>query len=349
MNNRAERMLFPLGAILASLALFGVFCALFGANPFGVYGSIYTAAFGSWYSWQNTLVRAAPLLLCGLCTALPARAGVIVIGNEGAVVLGGLGAIAVGLPALTLAPWTSLLLMALAAMLCGGLWIGISVALQHYRGVNSVISGLLLNYIAIALMNELIEGPLRDPTSLNKPASYPLTADHRLPYFSGTHVHYGLVFGIVACLVLWFLLERTTAGFAIKIAGGNVRTAKLGGLAVGRLVVMSGFLGGACAGLAGMVEVAAVHGRANESLNAGYGYVGILVAFLARQSPLGVLMVSLLVGGLVASGGMLQRAHDLPDAAITVFEGILFLVILLSETAYGRGWLRPARAHASAA
>jgi simple sugar transport system permease protein len=349
MSNRAERLLFPLGAMLLALALFGVFCALFGANPFAVYGSIYTAAFGSWYSWQNTLVRAAPLLLCGLCTALPARAGVIVIGNEGAVVIGGLGAIAVGLPALTLAPWLALLLMALTAMVCGGLWIAIGVALQHYRGVNAVISGLLLNYIAIAVMNELIEGPLRDPSSLNKPASFPLTADHRLPYFSGTHVHYGLIFGIVACVVLWFLLERTTPGFAIKIAGGNVRTAKLGGLAVGKLVVVSGFLGGACAGLAGMVEVAAVHGRANESLNAGYGYVGILVAFLARQSPLGVLVVSVLVGGLVASGGMLQRAHNLPDAAITVFEGILFLVILLSETAYGRGWLRPAREHASAA
>jgi hypothetical protein len=208
MSNRAERLLFPLGAIVAALALFGVFCAVFGANPFSVYGSIYTAAFGSWYSWQNTLTRAAPLLLCGLCTALPARAGVIVIGNEGAVVMGGLGAIAVGLPALTLAPWTSLLLMALAAMACGGLWIAISVAFQHYRGVNAVISGLLLNYIAIALMNQLIEGPLRDPTSFNKPASYPLTADHRLPYFSGTHVHYGLLFGIVACLVLWFLLDR---------------------------------------------------------------------------------------------------------------------------------------------
>lgn len=349
MRSEAERLLLPLAAILATLALFGLFCAAFGANPLSVYGSIYRAAFGSWYSWQNTLVRAAPLLLCGLCTALPARAGVIVIGNEGAVVAGGLGAIAIGLPALALSPWLSLLAMALAAMVCGGLWIGFSVALQHYRGVNAVISGLLLNYIAIALMNQLIEGPLRDPSSLNKPSSYPLTADHRLPYFSGTHVHYGLVFGIAACLVLWFLLERTTAGFAMKIAGGNVRAAKLGGLAVGRLVVTAGFLGGACAGLAGMVEVAAVHGRANESLNAGYGYVGILVAFLARQAPLGVLVVSLLVGGLVASGGMLQRAHDLPDAAITVFEGILFLAILLSETAYGRGWLRPARAHANAA
>jgi simple sugar transport system permease protein len=339
----------PLGAIGLAMALFGLFCAALGANPFSVYGSIYTAAFGSWYSWQNTLVRAAPLLLCGLCTALPARAGVIVIGNEGAVVMGGLGAIVIGLRALSLAPWLSLLLMALAAMVCGGLWIALSVALQHYRGVNAVISGLLLNYIAIAVMNQLIEGPLRDPMSLNTPASHPLTPDHGLGYFSGTHVHHGLVFGIVACIALWFLLERTTLGFAMKVSGGNVRAARLGGLPVGRLVIAAGFLGGACAGLAGMVEVAAVHGRANEALNAGYGYIGILVAFLARQRPLGVLVVSILVGGLVASGGMLQRAHDLPDATITVFQGILFLMILLSETAYGRNWLGLARTHASAA
>ena len=122
----------------------------------------------------------------------------------------------------------------------------------------------------------------------------------------------------------------------MKISGGNVRAARLAGLPVGRLVVIAGFLGGACAGVAGMVEVAAVHGRANESLNAGYGYVGILVAFLARQNPLGVVLISLLVGGVVASGGMLQRAHDLPDATIAVLQGILFLFILLSDTVYGR-------------
>jgi simple sugar transport system permease protein len=202
--------------------------------------------------------------------------------------------------------------------------------------VSAVISGLLLSYLAIALMNQLIEGPLRDPSSLNSPASYPLTPDHRLSYFSGTHVHHGLIFGLVACVLAWFLIERTTFGFAMQISGGNVRAAKLSGLPVGRLVVIAGFLGGACAGVAGMVEVAAVHGRANESLNAGYGYVGILVAFLARQNPLGVILVSLLMGGLLASGGMLQRAHDLPDATIAVLEGILFLFILLSDTVYGR-------------
>jgi simple sugar transport system permease protein len=163
-----------------------------------------------------------------------------------------------------------------------------------------------------------------------------LTPDHRLSYFGVTHIHHGLIFGVIACLLAWFLIDRTTFGFAMKISGGNVRAAQLAGLPVGTLVVVAGFLGGACAGIAGMVEVAAVHGRANESLNAGYGYVGILVAFLSRQNPLGVVLVSLLVGGLLASGGMLQRAHDLPDATISVLQGILFLFILLSDTVYGR-------------
>jgi ABC-type uncharacterized transport system permease subunit len=336
MTRQAQSVLVPLGAIAAGMMVFGIFAALIGVNPFAVYASIWKAGFGSWYSWQNTLVRASPLLLCGLCTSLPARAGIIVIGNEGAVVVGGVGAITAGLATQSLPAWICLTVMALASMVCGGAWIAVSTALQHYRGVSAVISGLLLNYLAIALMNQLIEGPLRDPSSLNTPATYPLSADHRLGYFFGTHVHHGLLFGIVACLLAWFLVERTTFGFEMKISGGNVRVARLMGLPVGRLVVMAGFLGGMCAGLAGMIEVAAVHGRGNESLNAGYGYVGILVAFLARQSALGVLVLSLLVGGLLASGGMLQRAHDLPDAAIAVLQGILFLFILLSDTVYGR-------------
>jgi simple sugar transport system permease protein len=331
---RAESILIPLGAVAAALMVFGIFCAALGVNPFAVYASIYKAGFGSWYSWQNTLVRASPLLLTGLCTAIPARAGVIVIGNEGAVVVGGLGAIVAGLATLNFTPVLSLAAMVLGAMICGGVWIAASVALQHYRGVSAVISGLLLSYIA--LMDQLIEGPMRDPSSLNNPATYPLTPDHRLALFSGTHVHHGIIFGVVACLLAWVLIERTTFGFAMKIAGGNVRAARLAGLPVARLVITAGFLGGAAAGIAGMIEVAAVHGRANESLNAGYGYTGILVAFLARQNPALVVLVSLFVGGLSASGGMLQRAHDLPDATIAVLQGILFLFILLSDTVYGR-------------
>src|ERR1019366_3523734 len=120
---RSETVLVPLGAMLAGMLVFGVFCAALGVNPLLVYASIYKAGFGSWYSWQNTLVRASPLLLCGLCTAIPARAGIIVIGNEGAVVVGGLGAIAARLSTASLNAFLSLTAMVIAAMLCGGIWI----------------------------------------------------------------------------------------------------------------------------------------------------------------------------------------------------------------------------------
>jgi simple sugar transport system permease protein len=131
-------------------------------------------------------------------------------------------------------------------------------------------------------------------------------------------------------------MDRTTFGFAGRIVGGNVRAARLSGLGVGRLVIITCFLGGAAAGLAGMVEVAAVHGKANASLVAGYGYSGVLVAFLARQSPLAILPVALLLGGIGASGGLLQRAFGLPDAAVNVLQGLLFVVLLASETYQGK-------------
>jgi len=131
-------------------------------------------------------------------------------------------------------------------------------------------------------------------------------------------------------------VRHTTWGFGLRIVGGNARAARLAGLPVGRLLLTACFLGGAAAGLAGMAEVAAVHGNANASLMAGYGYAGILVAFIARQNPLAVVPVAVLVGGINASGGMLQRRLDLPDATVLVLQGVAFLFILASETLYGR-------------
>jgi simple sugar transport system permease protein len=131
-------------------------------------------------------------------------------------------------------------------------------------------------------------------------------------------------------------MNRTTFGFAARMVGGNVRAALLNGLPVGRLFVVTTLIGGACAGLAGAVEVAAIHGTANASLVSGYGYTGVLVAFIARGNPLAVIPVSLLLGGIGASGGLLQRVFELPDATVNVLQGILFICILFSETWSGR-------------
>ncbi len=332
----AESVVIPVGALSAAMAVFGLFCAIAGANPFGVYASIRKAAFGSWFSFQNTLVHAAPVMLCALCTAIPLRLGMVIIGNEGALVMGGLGAAIAGTHWTSLPPTLALIVMALTGMLFGGLWIMACGAMKLYRGVNEVISSLLMNYIAIAVLNHLVNGPMRDPSSLNKPSSYPIPDNNSLGTIPGTFVHWGLVYGVVACLLVWFLMERTTYGFQVRIIGGNIRAARIVGLSVGMITLSATFLAGACAGLAGMVEVAAVQGRANESLAAGYGYAGILVAFVGRANALGVLLVSILLGGILASGGILQREHHLSDASVLVFQGIVFVAILYSDSLYGR-------------
>jgi len=331
-----EAVCIPIAAIFFSLVLFGIFCALAGADPLGVYASIYKAAFGSWFSFQNTLIRASPLMLTSLCTALPAQLGLMIIGNEGAFVIGGIGAVAVGLAISSAPPTVVQLAMAISGIVCGGLWIGAVGALRYYRAVNETISSLLLNYVAIALLNHLVSGPMRDPSSLNKPSTYPIPALDMLGSIPGTRVHYGLIYGLIACAITYFLMRRTTFGFAARTIGGNIRAARIAGLPVGKLTVAICFLAGSCAGLAGMVEVAAVQGRANESLNANYGYAGILVAFVARHNPLAASLVAVLLGGILASGGILQRLHSLPDATILVFQGLVFLVVLYSESLYGR-------------
>src|SRR5262249_3958831 len=202
----------------------------------------------------------------------------------------------------------------------------------------------VLNYMAIALLNHLVEGPLRDPASLNKPSTLPIGDDNMLGTLPGLDVHWGLVWGLGACLLFWVLMQRTTFGFAARMVGGNVRAALLNGLPVRRLMVIVTFLGGLAAGLAGAIEVAAIHGTANPSLVTGYGYTGVLVAFIARANPLGVVPVAILLGGIGASGGLLQRVFELPDATVNVLQGILFLAILFSESFYGRRWLVTRRA-----
>ncbi|MEZ2223785.1 ABC transporter permease [Rhizobium sp. RCC_161_2] len=334
---RAEPVAITLGAILAGTALFSLFILSVGKSPTDLYRFIYTGGFGSWFSIQNSLSRASPLLLTALCVALPARLGLVIIGGEGAVVLGGVAAAAIALPIAGLwPPIIVLILMAFAGMVIGGIWIGLAGFLRHYRGVNETISSLLLAYIAIALMNQFVEGPLRDPASLNKPSTTPLPHDYMLGKIPGMDVHLGLVIGIVACIASWILIEMTSYGFAARIAGGNVRAAQIQGLPVGRLIAGFTAIAGSFAGLAGMIEVAAVQGSANASLAAGYGYTGILVAFLARHNPLAIIPVAFLLGGINASGGLIQRRMGLPDATVLVLQGTLFVVILFCETFYGR-------------
>ena len=337
-----EALLAPLAALVGAVLLFSVFLLTLGQSPLDFLDLVWRGAFGSWFSLQNTLQRASPLLLTALCVALPGQLGLVIIGGEAAVVLGGLAATVAALPLVDAGPYLVLPAMAVAGAAMGGIWIGISGWLRARLGVNETIASLVLAYIGLAIFNHLVEGVLRDPASLNKPSTYGIGDDNMLDTVPWLDVHPGLPIGVLACVLCWVLIYRTSTGFAARVTGGNIRAAQLQGLPVAKLIVLACALGGACAGLAGAIEVAAEYGRANASLNAGYGYTGILIAFLARFNPLAIMPMALLLGGLGAAGGLLQRRMGLPDATVQVLEGMIFVAILTSDTLYGRfRWFQP--------
>ena len=331
-----EAVVINAAALLLTLVGFGVFVSFFGHNPMEVFYILYLGAFATQISIESTLTQAAPLMLTALCTAIPARAGLLVIGGEGALVIGGVATVLVGVHLGGLPFALGVTVMGLAGALAGGLWIGAAGALRQYRGVNETISTLLMNYIAIAIMYHLITGPIRDYGQVIKTASWSIPENLMVGTVPGLDVHWGLAVGVTACVLLYVVMRRMTFGFAVDILGGNQRAAQMAGLPINRMVLICCFLGGAGAGLAGSMEIIAVHGFASESLVVGFGYAGILIAFLARQNPLAIILVAILLGGITASGGLLQRRFDLPDATTAVLQGMLFMVVLASNTVYGR-------------
>ena len=334
----SEYVVLPAAAVVLALLLFCLFLLVLGKSPSTFLDLLWLGGFGTAFSWGNTLQRSAPLILTALTVAIPAQLGLTVIGGEGALVLGGLAAAAAAIPFVG-SGVTALLVMPLMAVCAAGvgaLWIGLVGWLRYRRGVNETIASLLLSYIAIALLNFCVDGPLRDLNQPIKASTLPIGAAYAVGRMPGLSVHWGLAAGIALALALGVLMSRTTFGFAAKITGGNMRAAQAQGLPVGRLILACTMIAGACAGLAGYFEIAAVQGRANASLAAGYGFTGILVSFLARHNPIAIVPVAILLGGVGAAGGIVQRRMDLPDATVLLLQSLIFVVLLASETLYGR-------------
>jgi simple sugar transport system permease protein len=324
-------ILLPVLSVLVASIAFAAFVAFHARNPLTVFSLIVQGGFGSSFAWQDTLSRCAPLILVGLAVAIPAQVGLVVIGGEGALVIGGLAAAVVTLPFAGSPALTMQLAMLVAGALIGAAWFAAAGALRQFRGLNETISSLLLSYIAVAIFHHLVEGPLRDPESLDKPSTHPIDPSYALAVMPGINVHVGLMISVMLALVAFFIVRYTHWGFAMRVVGGSARVAKMVGLAVDRWVICATAAGGAMAGLAGAIEVAAVQGTANSSLIVGYGNSGILTAFLARHNPLAIIPVACLIGGIQASGSLLQRRLDMPDATILVFQGLIFVCVLVAD------------------
>lgn len=341
---RARAMAAPLGrpllAAIAFVVLAAAFFAVIGRNPFSMIGLVLEAAVGDGYAIGESLVRATPILLCALATALPARVGLISVGAEGQFYAGAIAGTGTVLSMLPTPGWTVLPLMLATGALGGMAWSMVSGLLRTGLQVNETISTLLTNYVAALLVTWLVYGPWKNPASQGWPATAEFPAAARLPALLDSRVHAGLLIGIALAVALHWVLTRTRWGLVLDVLRSNPRAGLVAGLDFRRhaLVVMA--LGGALAGLAGIAETASIQGRLQSDIAGGAGFSGFLVAWLARNHCLRIIPLSLLVGALLASGDGLQMLAQVPSSVTLVIQGLLFVAVLLVN-----GWLdrgRPA-------
>jgi simple sugar transport system permease protein len=292
--------------------------------------ALFDGAFGSSYAfWSATLVRTTPLLLVGLAVALAFRAGVLNIGAEGQLILGAIAASAValwfeGLPRLVLVP-----MMAIAGASAGAIWAGIAAELRRRFGVLEVISTIMLNFVALALVGWVVRGPLQEPTRIY-PQSSTFALNAHWPFLiPGQRLHLGFALGVLLALGSWVWLARTASGLRVRLIGAGARAAEsAGGVDAARTAFGVFLVSGALAGLAGASEVGGVTWALYEGLSPGYGYTAIAVALLARLNPRWVVASAFLFGALEAGAAAMQRDADVPSVIVQVFVAITVLGVL---------------------
>lgn len=334
------------GRVAASSALFvAVALAFFALNahaPWPVFTAMLQGAFGDGFAIGISLIKTTPILLCALAVALPARMGLITVGAEGQLYMGALTGTAAVLHALNAPAWELMTGMLLASLLGGALWGAIPGWLRARLEVNETIVTILLNYVALDIVEYFVYGPWKDPGNLGWPATIAFPAAATFPMFTlaGTEIHLEFLLACAAALVLHVLVTRSRWGLSLTILRSNRRAAAIAGISFARHAVAVMALSGALAAFAGILQAADVQGRLQPDISVGYGLSGFLVAWLGGQSFLRIIPLSLLMGGLTASADSLQLFAQLPFASIVVLQGLLFGSVLALNGGLRR-WKQP--------
>jgi len=323
-------------AVFVALLIGAVVIIFAGGNPWQSYAHIASASFGSIGVFSDTLVKAIPLMLVGLACSLAFRMRLWNIGAEGQFYLGAFGAsVVVLLPILpeTAPRWLFILVMITAGMLCGALWGLIPGLLKAKFNVNEIISTLMMNYIAVAWNDFFIyavwsEGGFQMSKMFPKNGWLPRLTDvgSEIPIFRGLTTHLGLVFAILVAVAIWLILYRSQWGYEIRLVGDNPNAARYAGISFARNTVLVLALSGALAGLAGMSEITGVAHRLQGSISPGYGFTGIIVAWLAKLNPLAVVLVSILFGALILAGREIQ-----PSGIPKLIQGIILVCLIAGD------------------
>jgi simple sugar transport system permease protein len=320
----------PVFAVMLTVALGMLLCVAVGRNPWSALHAFTVSPVSSLYGVGELLIKAAPLILIALGLAIGFHANVWNIGAEGQLTV---GAIFSGGLALHFVSGSALLPAMIAAGAIGGMfWAAIPAFLRARLNANEILVSLMLNYVAQLWLSYLIYGPWRDPQGFNFPQSKPLAADALYPILvSGTRLNAGVLIVLLAVLAAWILLRRSFVGFQLRVTGLSGPAARYAGFSTSRAIWIGMLTGGAAAGLAGVGEVAGPLGQLFPTASPGYGYAAIIVAFLGRLSPVGILLSGLFMSLLYLSGEAAQIELNLPSATTGLFQGALLFALLTAD------------------
>ena len=330
----------PVFATIAALLVGAVMLLLLKVNPIEAYGALWEGAFGSRNALAETLVKATPLLLVGLGICISFRGDVINIGGEGQMIVGAILGTLVGVTLVDWPGWAVVPIAILAGFVGGAIWGGIPGVLKAYFRVNEILSTVMMNAIAVQLMNFLLRGPMIDPAQAELASKIPQTArlaeNFRLPRWIPTRLHLGALIAVVLAILVYILLWRTTWGYRIRSVGQNPDASAYAGVKVKNYVVLALVLSGAFAGLAGVMQVYGVNYRmitdgSASGFTGSAGFNGIVAALFGQLHPIGTIPASVLFGALLVGANKMQRVVQVPSALVIALNGLVVVFVVSSE------------------
>ena len=322
----------PVAAVLLTMVVGAIIFSLIGYDGVGAVREIFLTPLTNAYKWQDLGIKAAPLIIIGVGLSIAYRANVWNIGAEGQYVVGGLAATGIALVTHGMTGWWILPLMAVAGVLGGAAYAAIPALLKTRLNVNEILTSLMLTYASVQLIYYLIRAPWKDPMGMGFPQTRLFSEAARLPtIIPGTIVHLGVPIAIVVGLVAWFIMSRSVFGYRMRVVGAAPHAARYGGFSETKTIWLAMLVSGALAGLAGMLEVAGPFQRMVPGFPTNYGFTAIIVAFLGRLNPLGVIFAGVVLAITFVGGEVAQTTIGLPNAATGIFQAMMLFFLLAGD------------------
>ncbi|HEX6383939.1 MAG TPA: ABC transporter permease [Anaerolineae bacterium] len=316
----------PVSSVLLAALIGAIILILSGADPLAAYAALLKGSFGNSVAVGRTLEKATPLVLNGLAVAFAFKAGLFNIGAQGQLLLGAVVAAAVGFGVSGLPAAIHIPLALLAGGLAGGLYGAIPGALKTYTGAHEVITTIMLNFVAINITDYLANGPWKDPSPGNIVARTPrVLPTAEIPDVG--NIPLGFFIGVLAAILTWWLLYRTTVGYEIRTVGLNPNAAHYAGIRVAFTIILTMTISGFLAGIGGAIETQGVVGRFQPGFNVGLGFDAITIALLAKTHPIGVIPAALLVGAMKAGQSQMQFSAGVATEIIDVILALILFFV----------------------